>query len=356
MRILIINPHQFGYFAGYYHYCKYLSQKHLVDFVCVDQGLPKVAFNNINIFYTKGTRYLINWRVPILFKIMTINLNKYNFILVNYFKFVSLLRLVGIPHKAILDIRTGYLSDNEFVRQFWNKIIKLESNFFKHMTILSESLRIELNLAANKCTVLPLGAEILVKSSKHYDYPRILYVGTFYNRNIYHTIEAVALLNKKYPNLKIHYDIIGFGSQLEEEKIRKTIILKKTENIIKFHGRKNYEELQPFFEKANIGLSYIPIKKCFNCQPATKNIEYILSGLVCIATKTAGNKLLINEQNGILCYDNPNSLFEAFEEFLEKRDQYESNKIRNTLIIYNWENINNNTLEPLIQEFSKRIG
>jgi len=41
----------------------------------------------------------------------------------------------------------------------------------------------------------------------------------------------------------------------------------------------------------------------YDCQPATKTFEYILSGMVCIATSTYENKKLINNINGVLCND-----------------------------------------------------
>jgi hypothetical protein len=50
-RLLVINPNQFGYAAGYHYYCKYLKDYFEIDFLCFDKGYPKLNENNVNVIY-----------------------------------------------------------------------------------------------------------------------------------------------------------------------------------------------------------------------------------------------------------------------------------------------------------------
>jgi len=40
-KLLIVNPSQFGYTAGYRYYCMYLKYEFDIDFLCIDRGLAK---------------------------------------------------------------------------------------------------------------------------------------------------------------------------------------------------------------------------------------------------------------------------------------------------------------------------
>lgn len=354
MKILFVNPYQFGYTAGYFHYCKYLAGKgHIIDYICTDMGLPKILLEGINIkYFVQESKYL-NWRINFIKQLKCIDFEMYDIIFLNQQKFSFLYRIAGVPFKAILDIRTGDLSQNSLKRKFWNFLIKIDSMFFKHVTILSKSLMILLRLSVNKCTILPLGADNISDTVKIYDYPRLLYVGTLHKRNIHNTIKAVSLFKEKFKETPITYDIVGFGSSKEESLLEESINVEGLSTIVKFHGRKNYNELKPFFDYCNIGLSYIPITPYFDCQPPTKTFEYILSGLFCIATNTSENRLLINRKNGLLCQDNSSALFDAILQFQNIRSNINDREIRESLFNYKWETIVSKILEPIFLKASK---
>ncbi len=356
MKILFVNSNQFGYTAGYYHYCKYLILKgYDIDIICVDQDLPKIELEGVNVTYVKVKSNMINWRYYFYMYLSRVVYSNYNIIFLYHFKYAFIYWLSGIPNRAILDIRTGNLSDNRIKRYLHNILINFESRRYKHITILSETLRSELKIPEEKCTLLPLGAEVISSSNKLFDYPRLIYVGTFYKRNIPKTIKAVSLYKKKFPSIPIIYDIIGFGYGKEEADIKSMIQNENLQENVFLHGRKNYNELHPFFEKANIGIAYIPITDYFNCQPSTKIFEYSLSGLVCIATNTVENKKLLNDLNGLLCEDSPESLSNAIEIFYSRKNNFSSNEIRNTLLEYKWEKIVYRILEPLFDSIMKNI-
>jgi glycosyltransferase involved in cell wall biosynthesis len=180
-------------------------------------------------------------------------------------------------------------------------------------------------------------------------------VGTLYKRNICETIKGVALFLKNNPSMNLCYDIIGFGNKEDIYELQETINNESLQGKVIFHGRKNYTELSPFFEKSNVGISYIPIVPYYDCQPATKTFEYILSGMVCIATSTYENKKLINNINGVLCNDNPESFARALEEIKENKHKYNSEAIRETLMNYTWENIIHNVMIPTLEKINSNF-
>lgn len=104
-------------------------------------------------------------------------------------------------------------------------------------------------------------------------------------------------------SLSIKYDIIGFGRMEDEERIKNSIKENRLEKEVCFHGRRNHSELRPFFERATIGVCFIPQTSFYDIQPSTKLFEYAMSGLITIATNTLANKKYITCANGVLCND-----------------------------------------------------
>ena len=114
MKLLIINPEQFGYKAGYFHYCKHLSKSFKIDFICFDQGYKKLHLDNVTVHYVKNETSLIKWRFVFFKSVKRLDLKSYNIILLYRFSFSFLIRLFGVPYNSILDIRTGQLSNNKY--------------------------------------------------------------------------------------------------------------------------------------------------------------------------------------------------------------------------------------------------
>ena len=111
-------------------------------------------------------------------------------------------------------------------------------------------------------------------------------------------------------------------------------------------------ELQPFFDSCNIGISYVPVTDYYNHQPVTKTYEYIMSGLVCLGTGTYENEIVINENNGVLCADNPESFARALKKISMNRGKYISTTIRNTIKNHTWESIVKTKLLPVLEKTS----
>src|SRR5699024_2778090 len=143
----------------------------------------------------------------------------------------------------------------------------------------------------------------------------LLYVGTLNNRNITQTIEGLSIFLKNNPKVKniTTYDIVGDGD--EYSQLMALVDKLSLNHIVKFHGRVPHFKLKMFFDRCNVGISYIPITEYYNYQPPTKTFEYILSGIPCIATQTFENQSLVVADNGILCEDTPVGFSKALKKF-----------------------------------------
>ncbi len=146
----------------------------------------------------------------------------------------------------------------------------------------------------------------------------------------------------------IFYTIIAFGNEDEVMDIRNLINKLNLNDKISFLGEIRPPILYKYFDSSNIGVSFIPITKYFNCQPATKTYEYLINGMPVIATNTHENKKIINENNGVLINDDVNSFAEGLYILYKNRKQYSFNNITYLSSNYSWENILKKYLDPII--------
>jgi len=352
-KLLIINKTQFGYHIDSYKYCQYLKNYFEITYICLDTKKPKIYEDNINIIYVqyqssylkRGLNYIKTCRSQIKNK-------KYDFIFLVYFIMALFVKLGISKENFILDIRTGSVNKSFLKRFIANFILKIETLFFKKITIISICLRKQLNISSKKSHILPLGSDPISNNAKNFDNINLLYVGTLHGRDIYKTIIALSkfIKNNKI-TYNISYDIIGFGTKEDEQLLIKTIKDENLNDKVIFHGRITHDKLIPYFTKANIGVSFIPLIKHYQCQPPTKTFEYINSGLFCIATNTYEHERLISSKNGILCQDNIESFILGLEKFESIRDTLNSNIIKNTLKNHSWEKIiKNNLLNYLLEK------
>ena len=353
-RILFVTQRQFGYHWNHY-YAKYLRDSYNIDYLCHDMGMVKVDMPGVNIFYLPFHKNKIKRILLFLNKIIHLTFqNKYDIVLYIYFKYVFMAGLLSKCKNKLLFIPSGSLQNNFIKRKLINIIIRLNSYFFKKIIVHSVDIIKYLSLSDKKTIVIPLGAPIISNYIKSYEKLHLLYIGTFYQRNIKDTLIGFHKFIKKYNyNMDIKYDIIGYGPKNEEKVILDTIHEYKLNNYVKYHGRKNHYQAVEFFNKANVGICYVPIKEYFQDQVSTKLFEYILSGMHTIATNTKENKKYINSENGILCLDNPESFYESLIKVYKNRKYFDSNKIRQSLYDYSWEKIVNNKVKPLLKEDKK---
>lgn len=348
--ILIINKTQFGYHTDYYKYCEYLRDRFNITYICFDSNLKKISLSGVKVKYISnlGTKPFRGAR----FVLTTINfiLTFKGLIFIHYFEYCQLLKRIFKKNKMILDIRTLSISPNTTDRIKYDRQLKNACSYFDHITVISTGVQKKLQLDENKSSILPLGADTISSTNKDFSQLKLLYIGTLSGRNIADTIEGFSLFYNKYSEIEdVTYDIVGSGYGNELNDLRQLVEQLKLSDKITLYGRIPYNELQPFFDKCNVGISYVPVTEYYEHQPVTKTYEYILSGMVCIATGTYENKLVTNTLNGILCNDNANSFSQALASLFDNRHLYHSAIIRNTLCDFTWSKIVEKKLIPILK-------
>lgn len=348
--ILFIHKTQFGYHTGSYKQCEYLRNNFNITFLCFESGRKIINLENVKVKYisNKGTRV---WRgIIFLLTAMKLIISFKGVIFILYFDHCEVLKSLFPKKKMILDIRTLSISPNKISRARYDCQLRKACSYFDHITVISEGVRSKLQLDENKSSILPLGADSISKSNKDFSELKLLYVGTLSGRHIEDTINGFSSFCTLHPEIdKITYDIVGDGYENELNELGDLVDSLGLSDTIKLHGRIPYDELQPFYEKCNVGVSYVPITEYYEYQPVTKTYEYILSGMVCVATGTFENKLVINTRNGIICKDEAKSFAEALETLFDNRGEYDSSIIRMTLSDNTWDKIVEKRLLPILK-------
>ena len=348
-KLLIINKEPFGYHVDTYKYCQYLKNLYNITYICIEPSSKIESFENIKVKYIPN-KYprIIKGILFLLVCLWTILFFRGKIFVVCSPDFAGKLKKILFWKKMILDIRTLSVDKNENIREKQDLEIKKICDLYEHVSIISEGLREKLDLDKSKSGILPLGADIISNTCKKFDKKKLLYVGTLYGRDIEKTVYGFALFNQKYPDNNFSYDIIGSGFSNEQEEIQSIINENNLQEKIKLHGFIPNNKLDYFFDNCNIGVAFVPQTSYYEYQPSTKIYEYVLSGLFCIATSTCSNKELINDNNGILIQDSPESFAEVLEGIYLKKNAIDSKIIRNTLIDCTWEKIVNDKLIPIL--------
>jgi glycosyltransferase involved in cell wall biosynthesis len=268
-------------------------------------------------------------------------------IFIKYFEGCSLLRLRHPRRRFVLDIRTGSITRNPLRRRWQDLILRVESWGFRHITIISASLARKLGLA--RAHLLPLGADPVETSPKEFSALHLLYVGTLHARRLENTLTA---FHRFYlaagRTIEMTYDVLGDGLPGERDRLRAWVKDHGLENVVSLPGFVPRGELARYYEKCNVGVSYIPINCIYDCQPPTKTFEYLLAGLPVIATNTSENAAVITADNGLLIDDTPEAFYEALHKLRNNRSSYSSDRIRTEALRYSWETIVRANLVPYL--------
>jgi glycosyltransferase involved in cell wall biosynthesis len=339
-KLLFINQIQFGYHIDYLKYCKYLKSDFYITYLCWDYNWDKVSEDNIEIIYVSRSGNILSRNVRFIHEIIKlIRKELYHVIFVNYFRGCSIIPLLFNKRSIIhLDIRTGSVSRNDLSRSLYNILLSTESKFFRSVSIISSGLQKLLKITS-RAYILPLGADPLIIDHKPEHKLSLLYIGTFNNRHLEETIDGVGLFLQKHQNFDLSYIIIGSGWGNESNQITNKIKMNGLADKVILKGYILQKDLVEYFEKSNLGVSYIPITPWFDFQPSTKTFEYLMAGIPVIATGTFENKKVVNETNGFIIDDNPVSFSECLEIFANKIDSFDEQLIRNSVEDYKWETI-----------------
>jgi hypothetical protein len=355
--LLIVYPNQFGYHTDSYKYCEQLKENFNITYYCFDQSFERIDLPGINVVYMAFNTGKIMRLIHFFSHIINYTRNtKVDIIFTIQFKFCFLIGLFTKARIKILDYRTGDLSPNLIKQKLKNIFLWFDSLFFPNISVISEGLRDMLHLNKANTLILPLGGDVISTHTHSYDQMDLLYVGSFNLRNIHQTVEGVAQFikrNKEYSSL-ISYTIVGFGCKIDENKIRQTIELNGLTEIVRLVRRKRYTDLSCYFDSCNIGISYVPKTPYYEYQPVTKTFEYVNSGLFTIATNTYENRKVINQINGVLCEDTPESFAGALEQVYRMRESLNETEIRSSLKSYQWDAIVRDVLKPYLQNLLKK--
>lgn len=348
--ILFIIPAQYGYHTDPYEYCECLVEKYNVFYVGLDNNKPKRISDKVNVYSLIPNQYII-WRLTLfLFVLKLIRKQHFKKVFIYSFPLCSLFLLIVPRQIMIMDIRTSFI-EGKYKTKLLNLLLRIESSFFKHISVISDGVVDFLHLNKSKCKLLPLGGKDVGFCERSDNTLALLYVGTFYDRYIEKTVEGLAVFFKQNPGVIVRYTIIGMGTDEEKQRILDAIRLNNIEKFVQFVGEKRHEELVPYFQTHNVGVSYIPLTDYYDCQPPTKTYEYLLNTMIVLATPTYENRKVINDLNGVLLDgDRPVDFANAVTKLLQKSGQFNMNKIYNDARQYSWQNIVEQYLLPIVNE------
>jgi len=354
---LIISHIQFGYHTGTYKYCEYLRNDFDVTYLGFDFCKAPRTLDGVAIKYiARQGNILRNYGRFIYNACKVISASKPDYIFMPYFFGTSLVNFYFLfsrfRARMIVDIRTSFIFSSPTKTNIANALLKLECLFFKTITVISGGLKQSLSLP-KRTLILPLGGERTVTKKKTFEEILFLYVGTFYDRDIQTNLKAFIQFYGELSEPekgKIKYYIIGYGPEKDITEIKSIIQDCTLHDVIVFVGEVRYPELNEYIEKCNIGVSYIPLKPYYDMQPPTKTFEYLVNGMLVLATATTENSIVINDTNGVCVKDDFLSQVEGFKKIYTKSFHADSDAIINSSGKYTWEYIINHILKGYLQK------
>ncbi|MCM1354841.1 MAG: glycosyltransferase [Staphylococcus sp.] len=348
--LLIIDKEQFGYTTDLYKWCEYLRDEYDITFLTADKGLKKVHLDGIKIFYVKFGRlpYVMRGLLFIATAVRMIARSK-GAVMVEYFKGCSLLQRLFPGRKMIVDVRTLSIFPDSKVRADMDARMIKDCRKFQVVSVISSGVRESMGI--DSAMLLPLGSDVISSVPKHYtDSLRLLYVGTFTNRRLDRMIRGVKMFVDDNPVVTVTLDVVGDGLAGELDRLRALSRDLGLDAVVKFHGYIPLTQVKPFFDKCNVGLSFVPMTSYYDNQPPTKTFEYIRSGLFCIATGTKANREIVTTENGIIVDDTPEGICQALSWFAANSQKIDEVRLRKSLADSAWENIAKNILKPILEK------
>jgi glycosyltransferase involved in cell wall biosynthesis len=356
--LLIVTQDQFGYLTDTLKYCRYLQKEFRITYLGWDYGLPPVDSEGISCVHLSRKAGKLQRYASFIFNALKIVRQhpRNGVVFVEYFPLCALFALLGGRRKnMVVDIRTGYVRSGGITRTLVNGLLTAETACFAHVTVISDSLRQFLGISGRKAHIVPLGADAVAIADKEFKSFRLFYVGSLDYRHIDETVRGLDMFLARHPEAPVEgYDIVGFGSPEEEKKLRTAINGARHARNINFHGRIPNTQLGPFLENCNVGVAFIPGEKHYQVQPATKVFEYLLAGMVVIATQTYENARVIDDSNGVLSNDTAEGFAEGLEKLMEKGESYKSPLIRAGIGEYAWNRIVAENLLPYLTGLSRQ--
>jgi len=350
LRLLVAGRDQFGYMTDSYQHVFHLRDTFALTYLGWESELPPITLERVNIAHFSGTGNKLVRYVAFLLRVLAeIRRGDYDLVMLYYFPGVGIFPGLAPGRTYVLDIRSGYVRNSEILRWFFNRWTLLDSLMFRHVTIISDSLREFLHISKKKAHVLPLGATVPEVAPKRFESMRLLYVGSLELRHIHRTVEGFGrFFRDGGADVKPTYDIVGFGLPGDEQALRAAIAQSGCPEAIRFHGRVPYTELGPFFERNNIGIAFVPLVDYYHCQPPTKLFEYLLAGMAVLATSTFENVRIMADHTGVLIEDTAEAVYHGLVTMSRNLQRYDSRAIRASVEDYTWNRIVGKNLRPYL--------
>lgn len=349
-KVLIISTDQFGYNDYFLYYAEYLSKYFQVDYWCRDENKKRVVYTGNDIVYfenAKGRLRLLWFSVKIGLKLRSGN---YDFILFRGFKLAFISKIIS-GKKAAFDIRTVGVGDTYLKRLFHDLIIRFNTFFFDIVFTISASITKHLKVNPGKVVIVPIGGEVNVdRSRERLSELRFLYIGTLNGRRIQDTIEGLSLFCNRHADQVVTYNIVGMGNKMAEAEIDRAIGISPSNLEVFRRGYVSPDNIQKYFEEHYIGVSYVPMTRWYLLQPPTKTFEYLLAGMVVIATALPLNKEIIDDRNGVIINDNPESFSSGVERIYNNMESYNMDLIGKSSQKYSWKEIIEDQLATFIMD------
>lgn len=350
-KILIVAPYQFGELSDCYYWAKYGKEEARIAYFGYSYKGERASMERTcegvkqyKVHHYSNRVFLGLWFYIKLISVML--LDGYKHVIICNMPGAKILPIF-FPHRnIILDIRTLSVAADMNQRIASDSKLRRTCKSFNKISCISDGIKDKLNLQGKEVAILPLGAENLSNKNKTFEELKLFYIGTFNNRKMDVFIKGVEQFIKE-THCHITFDIVGNGTEEETALIKEAVAVCELSPYVKLHGYLTHEESREFFDRCNVGVSFIPMTDYYQYQPPTKTYEYLLSGMVCIATATASNQEVVNKKNGILVLDNESSVCEGLKRLYQSREKYDSAQIVRLSSTYHWEEIIRTKFLPL---------
>jgi glycosyltransferase involved in cell wall biosynthesis len=349
-KVLILSSSQFGYLTDTLKYCQYAASEFDITYTGWDYNRPKIEIPGVKVNYISRKANLVARNFRLLKAFHKEIKNNHDVIFANYKFGISIIKLLNRKASFVVDIRTLSVNTKRINRVINDLFLKLEIGAFKNISVISDGVANKLKL--KDFYLLPLGGESFTDELKSFENLSFLYVGTLYNRNIIDCVKGFHLYLKKIDHKEPTpiFTIVGDSGGNELVEIKEYVNTHSLSKNIIITGAVPHDELNVFFENANVGISYIPLCSYYENQPSTKTFEYLLSGMPVIGTETYENKKVINSESGVLIKDNSESFLNSIYEMDNKKDHFNSKGLKTTYASHSWERVVNEKFVSLIKQ------
>lgn len=353
-KLLVLAHDQFGYSVTKFKHCEHAREDFDITYVGWDYGLPKITLSNVNVHYVSRKSNILMRNLRLLNAFHNEIRKGYNLVFANYVIGIAVLKLLNYHSKFLLYIDTLAVGNTKLKRYSRNLLLIVEVYFFKNIALISDGIAKKIKV--RKYHLLPIGGRCFSPKKKTFESLSLLYVGTLQNRNILDCVKGFHKyleISDNRKSVRPLFTIVGDGPFGELEEINKYIHTHRLEPYIQTTGFLHNNELSPYFDKANIGVAYVPLKSYYQHQPPTKTFEYLISGLPIIATATQANKEIVTPDVCELIMDNSNSFYMGLVRMEKRMQNFSSEKIMTQYKKYTWKIIIKNQFVPLVELIAK---